>query len=125
MVRGSFNKGKLNGNIGWLKFNNGSGFIGFDAIYVNGLIDNYESKDTTDHFTPNQLYYYSGKFRNGMKNGYGELICRKPNYIVFEGEWCDNLPVSNRDLNGQDSSLITFYNVNVDPIGEVDRIIYF
>ena len=87
MVRGSFNKGKLNGNIGWLKFNNGSGFIGFDAIYVNGLIDNYESKDTTDHFTPNQLYYYSGKFRNGMKNGYGELICRKPNYIVFEGEW--------------------------------------
>jgi hypothetical protein len=60
------------------------------------------------HRSPVHDIYYSGKYKNGLKHGQGEIKCLDSGIVIFGGQWKDGLPMRNDGSN--DDSKVTFYH---------------
>lgn len=107
MLKGSFNKGTLEGKVDriWFRDNekyNGNRFV-IDAHFKDGKMEG----DQVIHLNPTGGFYFKGSYKNGMKEGHGTLFCDDTGKELFKGEWKNNLPYKN---DGSTSNVVTIHH---------------
>lgn len=115
MVRGTFEKGKLQGNADrvYLRENiapSGNTYaILENAFYVDNLLNTKDGiKPDIKQRNPVFDLFYEGQYKDGLKHGNGKVKCAASGIELFNGEWKNGLPYRNTDSQLQNR--VTIYH---------------